>query len=151
MSRSNPRVVLSVLALFGWFTVGTLPAGAAFCDAPVATITLTNGDDVLLAAASPGGDVIVGLAGDDTINGGAGNDSICGGSGNDIISVDEPGGGTDKVFGGSGDDNIDGDGDGLVDELFGDSGDDILFDSISPVDGGSGTDACNGATELNCP
>jgi Ca2+-binding RTX toxin-like protein len=152
MTRSHAPVVLSVLAVLSWFTVGTLPATAAFCDAPVADITLTNGDDVLVAADSPGGDVIVGLAGDDDITPGVGADTVCAGSGKDTVTIDVPGDGVDTVYGGSGDDVIDGAGDGEFDSVFGDSGDDTLSEG-GGIDGGSGTDACSATASprVNCP
>lgn len=53
----------------------------------MATITGTNGDDILIGTAS--GDLITGLDGNDIIDGGNGADTMIGGDGNDIYGVED--------------------------------------------------------------
>ncbi len=88
-----------------------------------ASISGSNGDDLLTAPAGDidhlvrglgGNDTISGLGGDDTLNGNAGDDVIFGGLGSDVlrggVGNDElfGGGGADRLIGGAGDDSLNG-------------------------------------------
>ncbi len=109
----------------------TIDDGFGGVDTATATITITNGGQIVSGATSGantltgtnGGDVISGLAGPDTLSGGAGGDQLTGGAGNDTLN------------GGDGDDLLDGVLD--ADTLNGGNGDDALY-------GRSGIDTLNG-------
>ena len=93
------------------------------CNGARATITGTDGDDVLTG--TPARDVIVAFGGNDVVYGLGGNDLICGGPGDDVL------------YGGDGNDR-----------LFGEAGSDVLLggDGDDTLDGGTGRDVCDGGT-----
>lgn len=109
------------------------------CATPAATISGTNGDDVLTG--TPGADVIDALAGDDIVEGLGGNDVLIGGEGKDRLSGAA---GDDLVLGGNGDDRLDG-GRG-IDRLCGENGIDVLLGGYGDdlLQGGSGADLLSG-------
>ncbi|MFC6287885.1 calcium-binding protein [Nocardioides sp. GCM10027113] len=89
-SSSRERVASLLLASFlaaallgGTPTTPATAGGAATCEGEPATITGTDGDDLLVG--TPGRDVVAGLAGDDTIRGRGGDDLLCGGDGADVL------------------------------------------------------------------
>ncbi|WP_068112037.1 calcium-binding protein [Tropicimonas marinistellae] len=96
---------------------------------PDGAIVGTGGDDIITpltqpVGATPGDDVIWGLAGNDeidggdgadTIEGGAGDDTLYGGAGSDTING---GDGSDIIFTGAGTDYVDGGSDGGIDVVM---------------------------------
>jgi hypothetical protein len=133
--------------------------GSPACNGLAATITGTNGPDIIQGTS--GDDVILGLGGDDTIDGGGGQDTICGGPGNDRISGGDRNdwisgdAGNDRLMGGPGYDVLIGGrgedwlyGGNLRDWLFGGDGNDFLFGQLGPdiLDGGSHDDIIVGGS-----
>jgi Ca2+-binding RTX toxin-like protein len=116
-----------------WIAPGVL------CDGEVASITGTDGDDVLVG--TPGDDVIVGFGGDDVIEGRGGDDVVCAGYGNDVVRGEA---GDDVIFGGPGKDELRGVGGN--DTVVGESGNDNLFggEGRDVVRGGPGADVILG-------
>ena len=97
----SKRATFLVTFLAAFFVVGVGQA-LALCNGQTATITGTNGNDVINGTA--GVDVIEALNGDDTINGLGANDVICAGDGYDTIVG---GAGNDWIDGGAGADLVD--------------------------------------------
>jgi RTX calcium-binding nonapeptide repeat (4 copies)/Beta-propeller repeat len=136
------------------------PAGAGgggACAGRTATLTGTDGPDVLTGTAGP--DVIAGLGGDDQIRGLAGADAVCGGAGRDRLIG---GKGKDRLLGEAGRDRLAGGkgkdklvGAGGKDKLIGGKANDKLKggpgkDNLSggggrdKLKGGGGKDTCTG-------
>lgn len=99
------------------------PTGGATCNGLPATITGTEGNDVLKGTSRV--DVIQGLGGHDLIRGLKGNDLLCGGDGNDELRGGKQ---NDRLFGESGNELLKGDRD------------------RDQLDGGADTDACSGGS-----
>ena len=79
------RLLPVLLVVFG-LAAPAVPAQAAeMCMGLAATITGTAGADNFEGVATPGQDVIVGLAGDDVFLGLQGDDVFCGGDGSDVV------------------------------------------------------------------
>jgi Ca2+-binding RTX toxin-like protein len=108
---------------------------AYFCGGLQATITGTDGDDVLNG--TPGADVIAGLEGADTIYGLGGADMICGGAGNDMIYGGDD---SDTIYANAGADYLYGEGGN--DSLYGGAGNDKFI-------GGAGDDFMAGGSGLD--
>ena len=96
-------VVLLILAGFAIGIQGPAVAAkkAERCQLQGATITGTNGDDVIRG--TPGKDVIVAKSGNDVVHAGGGQDVVCGGRGADRVGG---GHGRDALTGGRGDDTL---------------------------------------------
>jgi|GEM_PF-1952018 len=93
----------------------------------IENILTGNGDDVINAAQSDVGVVVVSERGDDVLTGSVFNDNLVGGRGDDVIS------------GGDGNDRLDGLAE--ADVLIGGNGDDLIFiDNLDTVDAGAGND-----------
>lgn len=117
---------------------------------------IKGGRDNDTVAGGPDRDTIRGGTGDDVLAGDGGNDFINGNGGSDIITG---GAGADDLRGGPRPDRIDGgpDNDSLrgfggADELLGGGGNDELRGGKQPerlLDGGSGTDNCNGGADAD--
>jgi Ca2+-binding RTX toxin-like protein len=130
---STVTVVAGTATLISGTTATVLGANQpapSICHGRIATITGTDGSDVLVGTA--GSDVIVAGAGNDVIVGDGGDDVVCAGDGNDL------------VFGGTGNDLVDG-GSGS-DILLGGPGNDVLLggDGNDLIDGGTGADRIDG-------
>lgn len=164
------RSSYGVGALVGVVSVawGTLPVPASAeppvwtCQAQVATIVGTAGDDILTG--TDGDDVVWLLSGIDTFHGGKGNDVVCGGPGRDSIYGEEGddqlygddgsdynivgGPGDDVIHGGTGDEfNLHGDDfhqDGGSDEVYGDGGADTIHGEP-----GAGVDLYDGGPDAD--
>lgn len=105
---------------------GNIVKPVGTCNGKLATLSGTNGNDVIQGTA--GNDVIQAFGGNDVILGLAGNDVVCGGVGDDVLQ------GADGV-----------------DKLFGDAGNDILQggDKNDALDGGIGVDICDGGAQTD--
>ncbi len=135
MGGFGVRALLAVGAMLATVLVPIAPASAqgATCNGLAATITGTEGNDVLLGTDGP--DVIVGLGGNDVIRGFGGDDVLCGDNGRDRLFG---GAGNDQLFGGKKNDILKGD--QGRDQLNGNQGNDRLAGggSIDVLEGGSG-------------
>jgi len=124
------------------------PKPIALCGGREATLTGTEGDDVLLGTPDP--DVIAGLDGNDRLEGAGGNDLLCGGAGFDVLIG---GRGSDQLFGEAGNDGLDGregadvlDGGDGFDLLDGGEDNDLIdgMGGSDDVDAGPGEDLVRG-------
>jgi Beta-propeller repeat/RTX calcium-binding nonapeptide repeat (4 copies) len=115
------------------------PGAPGSCVGRTATITGTDGPDVLTG--TPGPDVIAGLGGDDRIQGLAAADVVCGGAGRDRLIG---GKGKDRLLGEAGRDRLSG-GKGK-DKLVGGAGKDKLIGGKAndKLKGGPGKDRLTG-------
>lgn len=96
-----------------------------------------NGDDILDATATSGGNQLYGGEGEDELFAGS-NDRLFGGPGNDILDT-TAGTGGNRLYGGRASDTLVA---GVNDRLFGGASDDVLFAGTgnSKLTGGEGTD-----------
>jgi hypothetical protein len=120
------RAVSSGKGTYNLLLSGNIVKPVGTCNGKLATLSGTNGNDVIQGTA--GNDVIQAFGGNDVILGLAGNDVICGGVGDDVLQ------------GGDG-----------VDILFGDAGNDILQggDKNDALNGGIGVDICDGGAQTD--
>ncbi len=91
------------------------------CNGKAATLSGTNGDDVIKGTA--GNDVIQAFSGNDVVYGLAGNDTLCGGAGDDVLQGAD---GLDTILGEAGNDTLQG------------------GNQNDALDGGIGSDICDG-------
>jgi len=98
-------IIGAVIALGNNNADGFDPGPAIYvCDGEPATITGTDGDDVIMG--TTGRDVIHARLGDDVVEASGGNDIVCGGKGDDELNG---GRGNDTILGGDGKDTCNGD------------------------------------------
>lgn len=102
INHGKAREAATDVALLLWEAfLADLKKDDASCNLAAATLTGTDGDDILNG--TPEDDVIFGGEGDDDINGFAGNDTLCGGDGYDKLDGSD---GNDILVGGSEDDTL---------------------------------------------
>jgi len=125
-------------------TASTRVLGAPTCRGVAATVSGTDGDDILFG--TPGPDVIVAFAGNDRIVSRAGRDLVCAGGGADFIGS---GTAADRVFAGAGPDRLLGR--GGPDLLKGSGGNDVLKGGggADRLRGGRGVDRCLGGAGMD--
>jgi Ca2+-binding RTX toxin-like protein len=119
-------------------TSGPTPVAAVDACLVPATITGTNGNDVIQGTS--GNDVIWALGGNDQVFGNGGDDVICGGTGNDTITTL---GGNDSINAGDGNDTVNAGGGSNY--VIAGKGDDRITtgDGDDTVDAGDGNDTVN--------
>ena len=155
--RPRPITLLTVTALTTSIltaVAGPAIADDATCFGQAATITGTDGDDVIDLTGTPG-QVVVTYAGNDEVIGSAGDDVVCLGDGADRFEGNagsdsaDGGAGKDTLIGGDGNDMLEGGPDG--DRLSGGSGDDTLSggEGRDTLIGGSGNDTIGGGPDAD--